>query len=173
MRPHYQWARLNTGNIGGAFTLANTDLLAPWRTANGWTLNLPDIVIWRIHLKISIHFTLSPATIVSTNGMFIGIFVDAADIAGGLAVASASPYDQQYMMWDKIYLADVLASNATNFSTGAITLYKEYDIRSHRKMTNQRESLWLQLQPQGDLTVGAGDGYELTGSILLKLPGRG
>jgi len=172
-RPHYQWARASYPTVTGAIGAGGVqlDLLSKWKLANGFTLNLPDIVIWRVHLKISIHYTLSPATVLSGDGLQIAVFCDSVTSGAGVTPLS-QPYDESYMMWDKIYAADTLA-NGANVQSENATLYKEYDIRSHRKLTNQADTLILSMVPIPNLTIGATDSYDVLASILLKLPGRG
>ena len=170
-KPHYQWARDQVLTVG-TFTEARFDLLRGWRVANNLTINLPDIVIWRIHLKISLHFTLSPAALRADNGVFIGIFCDSNLAAAGI-ISDSQPYDEQYLVWDKIYYDDLLANGGSNFATTNPQLYKEYDVRSHRKLLNQADSLIMDVIPRGNVTFGATDAVAYTSSVLLKLPGRG
>jgi len=170
-RPHTQWARTNLKNVTGAFTTANVDLLAQWRAANNLFINLPDIVIWRIHIKISIHYTLSPATVTSGNSMFIASFVDAPAAAAGIT-ALTNPYDEGYLIWDQLYQTDTMA-NGSNAELENLTLFGKYDVRSRRKLINQNDSLFFQMVPQGNVTMTSTDSYSLLASVLVKLPGRG
>jgi len=157
--------------VTGAFANLQLDLLSAWRAANNFSINLPDIVIWRIHIKISIHYTLSPATVLSGDGMFVAVFCDSVLAAAGVNPVTR-PYDESYLMWDKIYASDSM-SNGANLQAANATLFKEYDIRSHRKLLNQADTLILNLIPEGNVTISSTDSYDIVASVLLKLPGRG
>lgn len=170
---HYQWAQYYTNTVGAITNPAGMsfDMLTAWKSANNFSLNLPDIVIWRFHIKISIHYTLSPSTVLATDGVFVASFCDSLLGSSGVQFQS-KPYDEQYLIYDKIYTADTMANGANAQSTN-VTLYKEYDVRSRRKLVNQNDTLILFVVPQGNVTIGSGDSVEMLARVLLKLPGRG
>lgn len=147
------------------------DLLDDWKTANNFSLNLPDIVIWRLHIKISIHYTLSPTTVLANDGMFVAVFVDNILGSAGLNFQTTELYGESFMVWDKIYVSDFLASAGNSSSSGTL-LYASYDVKSRRKLMNQNETLLLNLSPTGNLTLGSTDAINLTMSCLLKLGRR-
>ncbi|EJW70660.1 hypothetical protein WUBG_18433, partial [Wuchereria bancrofti] len=102
--------------------------------------------------------------------MFISLFCDSVLAGAGISPA-AKPYDESYLMWDKVYCADTL-SNGSNVQAENITLFKQYDVRSHRKLQNQNDTLILSMTAQGNLTIASTDSYDIVSSVLLKLPGR-
>lgn len=115
---------------------------------------------------------MSPATLASNNGMFVGAFVDSVSAASGLVAGlDTHPYDESFLIWDLMYANDVL-NNGPN-STSNPMLYKEYDVRAKRKIANINETLMLTLETQGNVTMGASDNVHIVSSCLLKMPGRG
>lgn len=74
-RAKWMWAREVVHNVGPA-NPNSSGLLNPWRANMGLVFNLPDIVIWRVHIKISISIHLSSATYNSDAGVRIGMYVD-------------------------------------------------------------------------------------------------
>jgi hypothetical protein len=79
-----------------------------------------------------------------------------------------NPYGESYLMWDNLYGAEQLFQGAGAVNTlGDTVAYKEYDIRSHRKLNNMSETLWLQIAQEGNaLTTG----FSFTQSTLIRLP---
>jgi hypothetical protein len=132
------------------------------------TFNVIDYTIWRIHIQISISIHLSSISYDAADGMNVGIYVDSANqtqFAGG---PLANQYDQHFLMWDKIYLSELVMNGGL---TGATTntnlymLYRRYDIRARRKVVNESDTLYLQLSTAG---VAVADTYDLFYSVLLR-----
>jgi len=144
--------------------LENIDLLAVWRTTSGVTLNLPGFTIWRIHIKISINFTLSPLTFTANSGVMIAMFVDSINQV--LLNPVTAPYDEKYLMWDELYAAEPQVQSHAG-TTPPLALYHEYDIRSHRKLDNVDDTLFLQLATTGNVVISD---LSFTQSTLVKVP---
>lgn len=164
-RGRFQWARTTFNNVGPVHAPnANIDdLLATFKTAAGITLNLPDIVIWRVHLKVTITFTLSPAAIAANSGVN---FAMACENLGFSVQPVTAQYEERWLMWDFI-TANENQFMATAGTAGTQVLYKEYDIKAHRKLGNMNESLLTFITEQGNCVM---NGYSITASVLLKLP---
>ena len=161
-KARYFWVRQSSNNVAPA--LLNTeDLLLSYRTAAGISLEIPEFTIWRIHIKITMKFTYSPLVYTSNSGMFIAMFVDDFGQLPGSAIVSA--YDQQYLMWDFVYAAEEQL-NANSGTGGTNVLYKQYDIKSHRKIRQLKDTLWLSIGANGNVIP---TDYSFTHSTLLRL----
>jgi len=152
---------------GPAFT--SFDLLGNFRGVMGISLNLPDIVIWRIHIKVSIRFTLAPSTAIQANdSVLFSLFVDTSNQT--LLNPVTQPYSEKFMMFDNLYASSLVQQGLTVAASlpGDLLMFKEYDIKSHRRIANLDETLWMTLSPQGtDLTIL---NWSATHSTLVKLP---
>jgi len=100
-KPRWQWARVTTNSITPSPPYT-ADLLANWRLNLGITMNLPEITIWRMHIKISIRITVP--TQQANDGIFISSWVDSAFQPTQLS--SPNPYDQKYLIWDAQYITE-------------------------------------------------------------------
>ena len=69
-------------------------------------------------------------------------------------------------MWDQLYGTQQLLM-AGGVTAGDTVLYKEYDLKTHRKIRNIDESLYLVFAPTGNATV---TDFSFTQSTLLRLP---
>ncbi len=124
-------------------------------------------MIWRIHLKITIRFTLVGAA-GTTDAVMVAIYVDNFSAAPNAEPnVLLNPYNQKFLMWDNLYAAQ------QEFEGGPVTtadrfLYHEYDIKSHRKLPNQESTLWLYYAPNGTNLTAAEVSY--TQSTLLRVP---
>lgn len=137
------------------------DLLSNYRSQFGVNFMLPDIVIWRIHIKISVSFTI--AAFAASQGILVALFNEDPNLAS-IPAALTNQYNERYMMWDMLHLSpSVIESGVTTTPV----VYKEYDIKSHRRFQNQNETLMLQLQGNG---ITAMTEMFATYSVLLKLP---
>jgi len=162
-RTRYTWVRSFQNNVA-AISLNTDDLLNNWRVAQGLIFNLPDIVIWRIHIKISIKFTYSPATYTENSGEMVTLFVD--DINQVQLNPIGNAFAQQWLMYDVLYAAEQQLQSDPGIG-GQPVLYKEYDIRSHRRLRAQQDTLFLQLADSGNLVKSS---YSFVQSTLIKLP---
>ena len=167
-RPKFQWVRNTLSDVVPASTVTY-DLLNSYKNAFAISAMLPDIVIWRIHIKISIDFHFSAAgDPLATSGVFFAIFTESDHLVHLPAAGNA--YDEHYMMWTKLYASESLANNYSNIAvtTGSQqVIYKEFDIKSHRRLTDINDTLLLQLQAFGNVVMNSVD---FTHSTLIKLP---
>jgi len=128
---------------------------------------LPEFTIWRIRFKISIRITVTPAgSFGSADGVKLAVFVDDMSDPGSNPVTS--PYDEKYMLWDTIYVFETLMSSkgTTSGTSESLALFKDYDIKTHRKIANLKESLLFQIAPMGAVTV---QGYAWSQNTLVLL----
>ena len=165
-RPHrWLWAAFQINNVApnGLGTANNDDLLASFRTAFGATINFPDIVIWRIHIKFTARISIVNGQ--ANNGLLVASWVDNVDQS--IVVASTKPYAQQFLAFEQMYVSEV-QFNAGGTS-GSFSLYKNFDIKSHRKLRSPDDTLWW----QSTMTGAAGNtytDYSMVGRVLLKIP---
>jgi len=144
------------------------DLLAVWRTTGGILWELPDLVIWRIHIKISINWKFSVANAAANTGVFYALFVDSINQV--MLESSTHPYDEQYLMWSNMFVSEFMSQggiSGTVDTTNQHNMYKYVDVRSHRKLKNQLETLYLSLTGTGNMAI---QDYAITQSTLLRLP---
>ena len=166
----FQWARMNSNdpvviNVPGFY---QEDLLTTFKSEYGFTVNFPDIVIWRIRIKVSMTFRF-PAAIVNdeTYGAVVGVFVD--DTAFTLQSVGTHPYSEKYMWYENVYYNEsVMGGAPAPVANGFGKLVHTFDIKTRRKLQNIEDSLILQVAPVGGL---AGmNGISWNSSVLLKLP---
>jgi hypothetical protein len=159
-RNKYIWVR-DTADSTSPVSPFALDMLASFRTKFGITLNLPDIVVWRIHLKIAITVTISSYT--AAAGALVSVFNEDQQIL--VPNSLLDTYSERFLAWERLYLAEeaIASGVATN-----PTLYKEFDIRSHRRFQNVEETLWWQVVTTG--TVTGITQISSNWSVLLKLP---
>ena|ERR1700724_748864 len=154
-----QWVR-TTVSVPAPVSPAAVDLLADFKSRFGITINIPDIVIWRVILKISIFVTVSVSN--SSSGVLIALFNEQTTTI--LPNAFLDPYSEKFLWWEDLMVAKEVEES------GAITnpvLYKEIDVKTHRKLANMEESLWLQATQHGNATM---NNFDVAANVLLKLP---
>lgn len=165
-----EWARFSFNDVAPT-TTNGYDLLNSFRTAFGININLPDITIGRLHIRVSINFHVTAAA-AANDGVLIAVATcDRDDISGGTGVVSSpltEPYDLDYMWWEQTYVSQLVmdggavpAANASSF------LYRELDIRAMRKLRGMGETLTLQIVESGTVTI---TGVSITGQALMLLP---
>jgi len=170
-RARYQWVRISQGNVTPVQgpSINTEDLLTNFRNAQGGLLLLlPDIVIWRLHIKISIGFKFLAATTEANSGVHYSIYVD--DRLQTSLSTLVDPYSQQFLMWDKMYASESAKQGAfadVVNTTDQHYLYRELDIKSHRKFSNLEQSLMMQIIGTSGVVL---TDYDLTGSLLLRVP---
>jgi hypothetical protein len=173
-RARYEWIRSNEG----ASTLAHQptanvfDLMAVFNTKQGgWLLQLPDITVWRIHLKISIRFTFNSTAYDSNAGAFVGLFVaPRAQINAQAFSLVTNQYSYKPLIWDMLYTSETIKEGTfspTINTTDQHVLYKEYDVKSHRRFQNMDDTLWLEITEIGDMSLQS---LSFIQSTLYKLP---
>lgn len=164
-RAKWLWVRETISDVS-ASAIHNYDLLTQYKADMGITLNLPDIRIWRIILKISIRFHLSPATITASDGFLLSLFVDDSQVFPTNTLLS--PYGEMYQTWDQIYMASLWQQGQVlSVATNNFMLYREYDVRTHRKLRDFKDTQIMQLVSTGNTVT---DEISFTESILLRLP---
>jgi hypothetical protein len=144
------------------------DLLTTFKAEFGFTVNFPDIVIWRIRLKLTLHLKY-PAAITNeeTYGALVGFFVD--DAAFGLKSVGTFPYAEKYMWYETIYNMEAVMSGApVPVANGFGSLVHNFDIKTRRKLGNIEDTLIMQVAPVGGLA--SINGISWNASVLLKLP---
>lgn len=165
-RPRYTWVRDHIHNTGPVNPNTN-DLLANWKTSSGMLFNVIDYTIWRIRIQVSISIHLTAATYNSQDGVFCGAYVESKNIAAFATGPQTNQYDERYLVWNNLYLSEVLMNNPFAAVTTANTymLYKEYDVRSHVKPTSEQDTVFFQLEADGNVVM---DTFDLTYTILLR-----
>jgi len=148
-------------------------LLKNWRVANGYLLQLPDLTIWRIHIQVTIRFRFSNVALQAAQGAHVAIFTDDPVEESQVTTFNAflNPLAKRYLMWDQIYTASTEVgggiANVTVNTTDDKFLYKAYDIKSHRRLQNQEESLLMDITEIGTITIQE---ISFQQSTLLRLP---
>lgn len=100
-------------------------------------------------------FTLSPATATAADGVLFSLFVEQGGNEGLVAVLDplTRPYNQRYMMWDPLYAAEQrMAAGEVQAST-SFSLYRNYDVKTHRRLGNLNDSLWATFTPFGNASA--------------------
>lgn len=170
----WMWIRSNEQNLSPASPGPNLNsLTAAFRTTQGGLLlELPDLVVWRIHIKISIRFRYSSTAFSANEGVFCGIAVDShAQLTLSDMSFLANPYSEQYLMWDVLFCHDQNTQDTgglTFTSTLDNFLYRSYDIKAHRRFRNVDDDLLLQLTAIGNITL---QDYSFVQSTLVRVPG--
>lgn len=144
------------------------DMLDKYRTTAGITLNIPEFTIWRIRISISCKFTLNPDTFTENSGILHALFVEQADLTK-VPFPVTEPYNEKYLMYDMYYAAEQIIQGATPVAAPAaanqFASYRVYDIKSHRRLGNLNDTLWVVTQPTGNVS---GMTTSWTYSILLR-----
>lgn len=170
-RRRTEWARFTKNDVAPNATLNGYELLDSFRTAFGISINLPDITIGRLHIRISIGVHVT-AALGPNDGVLVAVATfDKDDISGGTGVVSspvAAPYDLDYMWWEELYISQqVMAGGVRPTAAFDTVLYRDLDIRSKRKLRGMGETLGVQLVASGNASI---TGVSLTGQALMLLP---
>lgn len=162
-KPKWLWVRSAENNASPNSTLNNLDLLSTFRTHAGISVNLPEFVVWRIRLKISITITVT-TSVAANDGVLLTAFVDSYDQTAANQLSNS--YDQKYLVYDMLYATETVKQSTDSLATTTVTLYKEYDIKSHRKLAALDDTLKVQLASSGTAVI---TGYSFQQSTLLKV----
>ena len=166
-KPRYMWVREQANDLVTA-SPATIDLLANYRAQFAIAVNLPEITVWRFHIKISILGKITLAgSVKSSDGVFVACWVD--DKTQAPLIASSASYSQKYLVWEEIYFTEGASQSSTGFTVAAaneVALFREYDVKTHRKLYNLNDSLFLQLQNLEDFSY---DQFSYTSRILLRI----
>lgn len=143
-------------------TLNNFDLLSGFKTTLGIQVNLPELVVWRIHLRISAVITIAGA-MAANDGVLHTVFVDSQNQT--VLNQLSDPYDQHYLMFDFAYLTET-AYQSDIHAAGTYAIARNYDIRSHRRLASLTDTLWLQTAASGQATFTS---ISYVQSVLVKI----
>ena len=152
-RAHYLWIREQFNNVTPIATASfqTDDLLAGYRATAGIDLNLPEFTIWRVKLKVSVRISVAPATTyTAADGALVTLYVDDKTDPGTFPVTS--PYDEKYMLYDILYASQAImmgANGGLEDGTKSILLFREFDVKTHRRLENLNSTLQLQICPTG------------------------
>jgi hypothetical protein len=145
-------------------TPTNVDLLNYYKTVAGITIILPEITIWRVHIKISIKVTLS-AAVVAADGVLVSCFVDGQTQAQ--LNSFSDPLAQQHLLYHWLPVSHVPAEGGGS-TAGTYYLEHEFDIKSHRRIAKPEDTLFLQLAGTGGSTT-VNDAF-VTYAVLMRNP---
>ena len=118
--------------------------------------NLPDWVLYRLHLKLAVAFTGSAQT---NSGIAVACWVDS--INQNLLTAQVRPYDQQFLIFDELYVGQALQQGGVT----PFNIVNTYDVRARRKLSGPNNTVWLQLAPVGGVTF---TNYSYILSMLMR-----
>ena len=168
-RHNLQWARFTSNDTGTVTPPAAyvEDLLLTWKTEYGFSVNLPDIVIWRVRFRISISIKF-PASIVNPEayGAVVGLYTDTLGLTQ-LSV-SAHPYFEKFMWYQTVYYSEaVMAGEAQPVANATGMIVKEFDVKARRRLGNVEDTLILNVGPTGGLA--SAQGLAFSGSVLMNL----
>ena len=160
-RKAFLWIRESVNNVTPAHqpTPALTDLLDPFRTQFGINFQLPNFTIWRLIISISVRIT-PLSTVIANDSVHMSIFMDDREVSPTIN-SLVRPFSKQYMMWTSAYASQAVVASQTPVDN----LYKEFDIRTHRKIENLEQTLWLSLVETGNVVMLD---YSTTYSLLLR-----
>jgi len=164
-RRRTMWADFDFVDLAPVNPVSAYDLLLPWRTAAGITLNMPTITIGRILIKISIIYV--PGAAAANNGARIALGIeDKSYTTAALGVVNdplTQPYDQRWMWLEQLYQAE------QELMSGAVTnpvLYRSLDVRSKRKLANLGDTLLFSSSATGNSLHSQ---IAVSGRVLLML----
>ena len=163
-RRKWQWVR-QVGNNTTVITPPNDntiDLLSDFKSQFGFTVNLPEITIWRVRLKVAIRVTF-PATLSSqeADGVIVALFVNDNDIASSYPNPISAPYSQQFMLYDQLYSAEqAVMGGIVPVASGTGFMYREYDVKARRRLMNIKHTLLLKVAPSGGLANVQGVAFQ-------------
>lgn len=173
VRRNWQWARMTSNDTAviaspGHYT---EDLLSTFKSEYGFSVNFPDITIWRVRLRISVNirFVAAPVNFESI-GFIMGMFVD--DPAFTLLGVETKPYMEKYMYYGATFYEEFVEQGAPQVTaSGSQFMNKEYDIKARRRLGNIEDTLLMQVGTTGAGTASLG-GLAWTSSTLLSLGRR-
>lgn len=143
------------------------DLMSNYRTHLGIAINLPEITIKRLHLKISIQVTIT-AGLNSADGVLLSAFVDGLNQT--ISNQMTNPYDEKDLIFYYLYLSETSMFTDAQAGGHQYTLYKEFDVRAMRRLKSVDDTLFLQISAgTGNVTI---DNYSWTMSALVDQGAR-
>lgn len=165
-RNRWKWIRNTVNNAAPSGSLNSIDLLSNFKTHAGITIVLPELVIWRIRLRLAITVTITGGVTSSNDGVLVTSFVDGANQA--ILSQLLNSDDEQDLVYAFLYTYKTIAASDDNVTTTAVSLYEEFDIKAHRKLKSIDDTLFLQLAASGNAVI---TNYSYSTSILCKLAG--
>lgn len=171
-RHNWQWVRQVGNNVTATTPPAfqTSDLLADFKSQFGFSVNFPDITIWRIRLKVSIKVTFPTTgfTNPESAGALVAVYCDNTSEVVSEAGPVTHPYEHKWMVYEMIYASEqVLYSGIASSTEAEGVLYREFDIKTRRRLENLNWSLFMDVQGSGQIaTVNA---YSWASVILLKI----
>ena len=167
-RPHYLWIRqlFNSQTLIPSAGFNQLDMLADYRTQSGIDLNLPEFTIWRLRVKVSVKVSVAPATaFTESDGILVSAFCDSKSRVAISPVVNR--YEDRFLIWQALYASEGLFMGALPAVNNEMLLYREIDVKSHRRLENIGDTLLLQLAPIGLQTSIIA--YSLQSTILTRL----
>lgn len=173
-RKNWQWVRgtFNDVTVVTPPNFYSEDLLQSLRTEYGISAQFPDIVIWRIRIKISAKFTwvAAPAAQMAA-GFIVALFVD--DPSFTLQSAGLKPYSEKYMYYGETYYSEALMQGSRYPAGNNVDFLNSgwLDVKARRRLGNIDDSLILQVCPTGS-DIANFQGISVTHSTLVSLGKR-
>lgn len=162
-RRHWIWIRDTVNNAAPGASPVLLDMLSVFKTHAGITINLPEFRIWRIRLKVSISVTITGGTTTSNDGVLLTVFVDGMNQTPLNQLTNSQ--DEAHMVYDFLYTYATISQGflTDSFAAGAVPLYKEYDIKAHRRLRSIDDTLFIQIAASGNAVI---HDYSYSYSIL-------
>lgn len=135
----------------------DTDLMANYLVTTGQLAQGNEMVLYRLHLVISVVFTVTTAG--ANNGVSVASWVDSRNQAR--LSAQANPYDQQFLIFDEMYVGEALMNGGVT----PFNVVHRYDVRAKRKVPGITDTVWLQLSQIGTITLTS---YSVVMSMLMR-----
>lgn len=173
VRRNWQWARMTSADTAVITTPGHysEDLLSTFKSEFGFSVNFPDITIWRIRLRISVgvHWIASPVNF-EQAGYILGVFVDDPNFT--IQGVETHPYMEKFMFYGATYYTEaIMAGEALPVGGATNFLTKEYDIKARRRLGNIEDSLIMQVGTTGSAVADL-HGLSWSSSVLLSLGRR-
>lgn len=163
-RHKWQWIRQTFNNAAPSASINSIDLLSNFKTHAGISINLPEMTIWRLRIKISIDVGITGGTTTSNDGVLVTAFVDSSNQV--VVSQLLDPMDQHDQLYDMLYTFKTISSSDNALVTNFVALYGEYDIKVHRKFNSLDDTQWLQLAASGNATI---QNYSISMLMLTKV----
>ena len=149
-RGRHIWIRETTNLAAPNAVFNNIDLMQAWRLHQGGiTINLPEITILRVKLRLSIRVTIA-AAMNANDGILSTLFVDG--ISQVALNQFAQPFDQRDMRYEQDFLSHVPAEGGGN-AAGTYFVERDFDIKARRKLQSVDDTLWLQCSATGQSVI--------------------
>jgi len=158
------WARILT-NSSDLTNEHNYDLLSPFRTTAGITVNLPGVTIGRIRFKVSVHIDFSVVAASSSHGVVVGVYTQSQQSTTG-RLNSAQDLVDDYLYWAWHPVTENKSLIAAGTATDQLFSF-EVDSQAMRKMDEVGTGLFMNVSTTGSINMVESS---IGGSVLLLLP---